>query len=125
MRKLTLFLVLLFFGNPLHAETLDERLAKIPPQNIEACNTLSRGIFYQAAGGATEQVLTKQIDDFVDAYSYRIKMTNEERANLTKELIYGVFFELGRIKVEERKYYDVFEEFVEGICSGYSLGYWD
>ena len=57
MRNLMVLLFLLSFGTSAHAETLAERIEKIPGGTIDLCRGLAFTLFSQAAAGAPLEVL--------------------------------------------------------------------
>ena len=125
MRNLMVFLFLLSFCIPAHAETLAERLDKIPEKNLKVCKNLSHSLFYQAAAGAPLEVLQDEIDHYFSLFSYHLKMNEEDRAYLKRKMLSDAFFELGKVKVLNRPISDSYSSYMKSSCSGKVLLNWE
>ena len=88
MRNLMVLLFLLSFGTSAHAETLDERIEKIPGGTRELCRGLAFTLYSQAAAGAPLEVLHGEVDNLNSIY---LNLNEEDRTYIKRTMISGRF----------------------------------
>ena len=124
MRNLMVFLFLLSFGTSAHAETLAERIEKIPGGTIDLCRGLAFTLFSQAAAGAPLEVLQGEVDHQLSLNSIYLNLNEEDRTYIKRTMISGAFYDIGKTKVWGLNLHGTSDRFQKNSCSGEELLKW-
>ena len=121
MRNLMVLLFLLSFGTSAHAETLDERIEKIPGGTRELCRGLAFTLFSQAAAGAPLEVLHGEVDNLNSIY---LNLNEEDRTYIKRTMIIGAFYQIGMTKIYDGSLPSAIDAFQKISCRGEELLKW-